>query len=187
MPKPSAPRTDSTFPREAARVLMAVAAILSAMRLLTVGYSLWDRGREAEQHLAVIDAIPRGAQLLTFRTLQCGQKVWPLDWRLHLGGYALARKGAFANDQWQIPGAQLLRIHNPSLQPYMTDPSQMQTALPCGKRFVGLTELAGKLPPAATHIWVIWDREPFALPGLTPIARSGLSVVYRREGPALPY
>lgn len=175
-----AARTGPSFPGEAARVLFLAVLALTTVRLATNGYSLWDRSRTAQAELSVLDAVPRGAQLVTFHILPCGEKAWPLDWRGHLGAYALVRRGAFANDQWQIPGAQLLRIHNPAAQPFMTDASQMQTARPCGPRFQGMEWVAQAVPPAVGHMWLLWSGPPFALPGWKAVERQGASVIYER-------
>lgn len=176
-----ATRPGAGFPRELNLALLGCAAILSIGRLAYNTWSVWERGQRELQYLAVLDAIPRNAQLLTFVTSTCDAgKRWEQDWRRHLPGYALHRRGAFANDQWQIPGGQLIRVHNYAVKPYMADPSEWVPVTKCGKTD-GIVRIARRVPPAVGHIWVIWDGPPRELANWTIVRRSGESVLYRRK------
>ncbi|HRI51769.1 MAG TPA: DUF1015 domain-containing protein, partial [Pseudomonadota bacterium] len=83
----------------------------------------------ADAELAALEHIPEGARLVSFTAIDC-----PFTWytsRLgHLPALALARKRAYANDQWMLAGGQLIssRLGAPGFE---QDPSQLVLASPC--------------------------------------------------------
>jgi hypothetical protein len=170
-------------PRAPAKLMPALltAAILFAgIRLASSAISLWQRGVQSASYLAVLEARPRGSQLIFFRAAACPPpSPWPIDRLTHLGGYAIVRRHAFSNDQWQVPGAQLLRVHNPAAGPFAVDNSQLTHETKC-RGEPGIAAKAAQVPQAIPYIWVIWDNESAALAGWEPVARIGGSVLYRR-------
>ncbi len=94
--------------------LFLAAILFAGSRLTSSAASLVQLGYRSAVDLAVVKALPRHAQMVMFRAVDCPPPMpWLLDRRTHLGGYALARRHAFSNDQWDVPGAQLLNVHNP--------------------------------------------------------------------------
>ena len=70
------------------------------------------RGTEIEEDLAGLSVVPQGARIAVLaHSSECG--VWPLAGRNHAPSLAIARRHAFVNTQWDIPGQHLMRpIYN---------------------------------------------------------------------------
>jgi hypothetical protein len=49
----------------------------------------------------------------------------------HLGSFVIIRKYGFSNDQWDLAGAQLLRVRYLAAGKFMTDPSEMTVSRKC--------------------------------------------------------
>jgi hypothetical protein len=142
--------------------------------------SLWHFGNQSARDLAVLEALPRHSQMVTFRARRCPPPMrWTLDRWTHLSGYAIARRHAFSNDQWEVPGAQLLHIHNPAAGRFETDDSQIVYEIPC-LGHPGVVAKADQVPAAIPYLWVIWSGEPKPLSRWQPLSRSGRSVLYHR-------
>ena len=167
-------------PSRLPHVLFVASALFAGARLVGNTVSLWQFGNRSAGDLKVLDALPRHAQMVTFRALACPPPIqWSIDRWTHLSGYAIERRHAFSNDQWQVPGAQLLRVHNPIAGPFATDNSQIVYERPC-RGNDGLMARIERVPPAVPFLWVLWSSEPKALSGWEPLARNGGSVLYRR-------
>ena len=140
---------------------------------------LWDR--QFTQDLAVLDSVPVNAGLVSLTLKPCLHwDPWQHERRTHFAGYALARRHAFANDQWDAPGAQLLRVHNPAAGQFARDPSQTASPTPCRGR-PAAPWLVGQVPRAIRYLWIIEDGLPRPYAGWRPIRQSAGSVLYRRE------
>jgi hypothetical protein len=106
----------------------------------------------------------------------------PLD---HLGGAAMARRSAFANDQWQQPGVNPLRVRYPAAEPFVRDPSHLVQRDDCiGATRPPLTATLAKVPLAAfTHIWIVGEL-PENLPppeGFVAVPDVGRSLLFARR------
>ena len=175
-----APRAGEGFPVPLQRVLLLAALALFSSRIAYNGHSMWQRGSQADVELSVLESLPPGAQLITLRARRCDlESYWAPDWQSHYAGYALLRRGAFASDQWQIPGAQLLRVHNPEMRPFETDPSQL-ISMPGCKRKPTVEQAVARIPRAATHLWIVWSGEPIPIAGWTILAERDRSILYTR-------
>lgn len=168
---------------------MRGAAVLAAMGLAfflvrigaqTVSYWMFDQTYKRE--FAAIDKLPPRARLLTFIGYSC-RNTWTMSRLEHAPGLAMVRKMAFANDQWSMPGGQLLTTHYAAAGKFAHDPSQIVTQYRCPRQWwrpIGLAMF--KFPrDAYDYLWLIdpprYDRRLTA--GLTPIWRSGRSVLFK--------
>lgn len=169
-----------------------LAAVALLFVLLRIGANVWSFGlydRTYDRELAAIDHIPRGARLASFVGAPCTDE-WRMSRLFHLPSIALVRREAFANDQWSMAGAQLVRIVYPVSSDYGGDPSQIVVASGCeGTPFRSLDESLRYLPRAAfDYVWLI---DPPAYDarlaeGMVPVWRSGSSVLYRVSNRARP-
>jgi hypothetical protein len=167
-------------PTRLPHVLFAAAALFAGARLVSNTVSLWQLGNRSANALKVLEALPHHAQMVTFRALACPPPVqWTFDRWTHLSGYAIERRHAFSNDQWDVPGAQLLRMHNPAAGRFQADPSQIVYEVPC-QRKIDVAAAAKQVPAAIPYLWVIWSGKPKGLAGWELMARNGRSVLYRR-------
>ncbi|WP_218151513.1 hypothetical protein [Novosphingobium sp. CF614] len=144
----------------------------------TLSMAMWDR--QLKQELAVLDSLPRGAQLVSFSALPC--RTFVLQGRvrdMHIASYALTRRHAFANDQFAMSGGQLLRIHNPAAGAFDRDPSTIEIGESCNDA-TPLLDSAAKVPAAIPYLWIVWHTPELPVPGWRVLARSGGSVLYQR-------
>lgn len=145
----------------------------------TLSMALWDR--QLKQELAVLDALPKGSQLVSFNALPC--RTYVLQGRernTHIGSYALTRRHAFASDQFAMPGGQLLQIHNPAAGGFDRDPSSIEIGETCHGT-IPVLDSAASVPSAIPYLWIVWYAAELPVPGWQVIARSGGSVLYRRS------
>ena len=155
--------------------LFVAALLFWRGRLAGNAVSLWQLGSQSAEDLQVLEALPRNSQLVTFRAVVC-PLAWTFDRWTHLAGYALERRHAFSNDQWDVPGAQLLRVHNPAAGPFEVDEFQLGYEAPCNGKASVLTE-ADRVPASIPYLWIIWSGAPQPLSQWQPLAQSGRSVL----------
>jgi hypothetical protein len=164
--------------------LMTLAALgfaFYAARLATTTASFAMTSSRYDEALVALDRVPVGARLISFVGYQC-RPVWLTNRMEHLPAMAIVRRRAFSNDQWDLPGAQLIRI-KPPLGYYGADPSQIVVRQFCGRdkwRPIGLT-LANLPRDAFDYMWLIDIPylKPSDLPGMTPLWSNGRDSLYR--------
>ncbi len=110
-----------------------------------------------DRALQAIDRIPRGARVATFVLRSCS-----LDWSTnrmeHLAGLVMVRRHGFANDQWEVSGANLMAILKSDAPGFATDPSQMVVPRPCRQAtaWKSLDQSLARVPRAAfDYLWLI--------------------------------
>ena len=178
--------------RAVERRLAILGVLFIALRLggNTLSFALADR--EDQRWLQALDHIPRGAPVLSLVGDNCGE-VWELPRHSHLGSLVIARNFGFSNDQWQVPGAQLLRIRYLPAAGFQSDPSEMVNTEECLKKiapklrkgdFLGRTtqQALDQFPRAAfDFVWMIrppdWNYR--APPDLVLVWRNSDSILYR--------
>ena len=146
--------------------------------------SMWLYDRAYDRELAALDHVPRGAAMVTFVGRECVEP-WAMNRLLHLPGLAIVRREAFSNDQWFMAGAQLLRVRYHPGWPFVGDPTQIVTRRRCRRESWRPIALALATFPreAFDYVWLVSPPpyDPAVAKGLTPIWRSGSSVLYRVE------
>ncbi|MFT4025906.1 MAG: hypothetical protein QM676_03755 [Novosphingobium sp.] len=174
-------RPGENFPKHLANGLAIVGFVFVGLRFAGNGISLAIHDREFSQDLALLDAVPRGSQLVTLVERRCDTLgEWNSERRTHLAGYAIARRQAFGNDQWMIPGGQLLTVHNPAAGPFAKDPSQQVSDRSC-EGWSSLEQAVSAMPASVPMMWVIGGEEPRSWPGWHEIRRSARAAVYSRD------
>lgn len=155
----------------------------------TASLALYDRQWSAE--LDALRQIPRGARVAAFVGETCDQP-WAHRRLNHLPGLAIARRAAFANDQWPIEGSALLAVTAPGVAGYGTDPSQIVLPARCAKepQLRAQSEaLAGFPRDRFDYLWLI-DPHPYdqrLVAGLVPVWQGGTSRLYRIDQDRLPH
>jgi len=98
--------------RRTANLTAIIALSLFTVRLAEVGIGWWQRGSELNAELAALDFVPIGSRIAAFSTLSACQS-YPLHGYDALGNFAIVRRQAFINAQWDQPGSQITRpIYN---------------------------------------------------------------------------
>lgn len=147
--------------------------------------SFWLYDQEYDRQAAAIESIPRHARLVSFVGQEACIQPWSQTRLEHFPSLALVRKRAFANDQWQMPGAQLLRVRYSQGWPFNADNMQIVTPNQCrGEYWLGLDDALRRLPKNAfDYVWLInaprFDRS--LLKGYEEIWRDGTSMLYRKS------
>jgi hypothetical protein len=149
----------------------------------TASFVLYDQSYR--KNLAALEHIPYGARLLSFVGRPC-RTDWFAHHLEHLPGMAVVRKHAFSNDQWVMPGAQLIFVYFPGGGRFTRDPSQVVVEKRCPtiprEVWLPLNEALRTFPrDAFDYVWLIepprYDVRLTA--GMQPIWRSGNSVLFR--------
>jgi hypothetical protein len=166
--------------------IAAAALAFAAIRLAGTTASLGLYDRDYDRQLAALDHVPIGARLVSFVGEDC-RDIWFRTRLRHLPGLALERRLAYANDQWVIDGTQLLTPAYAAAGAYRSDPSQYVAADDCP---VGwgrpLSQALRGFPRAAfDYVWLIDPPaySPALIKGLSPVWRSGSSVLLRVDHP----
>lgn len=146
----------------------------------TVSYALYDASYDHE--LAALEKLPQGARLVSFVGETCYNE-WTMTRLQHLPAMAMVRRLAYTNDQWSMPGAQLLTVRYRAARGFAHDPSQITTHTQCPREWwrpisVSLVRFPRK---AFDYLWVIAPPpyDPRLERGLIPIWRSGNSALFR--------
>ncbi|QPQ54632.1 hypothetical protein IC614_09885 [Allosphingosinicella flava] len=146
----------------------------------TISFALFDK--EYDRNLAALDHLPHDARLVSFVGTTC-VKPWAMSRLEHLPGIALVRRNAFSNDQWSMPGAQLLQATYPDGVGFRRDPSQQVVSRRCRfEQWRTMNEALAQFPRRAfDYVWLINPPpyDPALTRGLQPIWRNGSSVLYR--------
>ena len=132
--------------------------------------------------LTALDRIPIGARVVSFVGRRC-QDDWAYSRLEHVPAIALERRLAYTNDQWSMPGAQLLTARYAAAGRFAHDPSQVVTDRYCRGEWWRPLDLAMRWFPRAAfdYVWLLNPpRYDAALTrGLVPIWRSGDDVLFR--------
>lgn len=151
------------------------------VRTTATTYSLWLYDRSYARELPAIAHIPREARLLSLVGRHCHDP-WAMSRLEHLPGLATVRRHAFSNDQWSMPGAQLLTVIYPAPRRFTIDPSQMVTLRGCrGERWMAIDDALRNFPrDAFDYVWLVQPppHDASLLRGLRPLWRRGSSVLY---------
>lgn len=177
------------------KTMSRIAALGVAFAILrfagnTASFAIADR--DAQRQLAALDHIPRGAAVFFLASDYTGEK-WNMQRHTHLGSFVITRRLGFSNDQWQLPGAQLLRVNYDAAGDFESDPSeiahpksiiaQVPANRPERKALMRSTEAALREFPrdAFDFVWMIRppDFDFRTPPGLTLVWRDGDSVLYK--------
>ena len=130
--------------------------------------------QEIEMH--ALDHVPLGAKLVTLVGHPC-PPVWPLFRNSHIPSMALARREAFANDQWAIEGPNLLQVTYRQAGEFRVDPSQIVRDLPVPRLRGDRRQRCSRQFPRE-HFDYLWMIDP---PQFDPKYVEGLQPVWRNE------
>ncbi|MDQ2891729.1 MAG: hypothetical protein M3R64_01395 [Pseudomonadota bacterium] len=146
----------------------------------TTSYYLYSQ--RYDRVLTALDHVPVAAKLVTFIGRRC-QDDWTYSRLEHIPAIGLERRLAYTNDQWSMPGAQLLTVRYWPAGAFAHDPSQIVTDRYCQGEWWRPIELAMRWVPrdAFDYVWLLNPPryDPSLNRGLVPIWRSGNDVLFR--------
>ncbi len=136
-----------------------------------------------QREIAMLDHVPVGSTMITLVHESSDNDFnWLRERRQHLSGYGLVRRHIYSNDQWVVPGGQLLRVINKDAGPFITDPSQrVHTGLP-GEP--DLDEIVAAVPKTIPYLWIIGVPPSFHSTGWHQIANIDDVRLYRATNSA---
>jgi hypothetical protein len=170
--------TPAATPRFASLFAVAGLAFFAArIGANTASLALYDRSFRIEAQ--ALDAVPRGARLLTYLGTDC-----PTGWatpRLeHFASLAIVRREAFANDQWAVSGSHLVRVKPPWTA--FVDPTHYVAGANCANpNRPTLDQALAALPRQDfDYLWLLRPPpfDPALAQGWRPVWRAGSSVLF---------
>jgi len=175
--------TPATRDRRAGNILAIIAVSLFVVRIgiQTRTYARLDHGYK--EQLEALNHVPRGSRILNLVDLHCLSA--PYSSRMdHLGSLAIARTESFVNGQFDMAGAQLLRIRYRAAPGFDADPSQIIRPGRCRqtKSYVYPDVLQQFPRKAFDYLWLmnfIPERRPQNDPGLVPVWQGPRGALYR--------
>ena len=162
-----------------------VAALGLSFFLVRIGattYSFYLYDRDYDRELKALDHLPEGARLVSFVGETCYNE-WRMTRLQHVPALALERKLAYTNDQWSMPGGQLMTVRYRAARPFAHDPSEIVTDIQCPREWWRPIARSLAIFPrdAFDYVWLI--RPPAYDPrfeqGLVPVWRDGTSALFR--------
>ncbi len=163
-------------------ILASLGLAFFATRMTTQTASFAIAANDYERALPALDKVPPGARLASFVGYKC-EFTWVTNRMEHLPAIATVRRRAFSNDQWDMAGAQLLRVNDFGAGYFAADPSQMVTGDACPTdKWRSLDWSLANLPRGAfDYVWLIAPPrfDPKGVRGMTPIWQNGRDILYR--------
>ena len=160
--------------------LFGLAFFLVRLGGTTASYLIYSRSYD--QTLAALDHLPQGARLVSFVGRRCRDD-WAYTRLEHVPAIALERRLAFTNDQWSMPGAQLLTTRYAAAGRFAHDPSQVVTDRKChGEWWRPVDKAVLHFPRHAfDYVWMIEPPkfDPRLAWGMVPVWGNGTSMLYR--------
>jgi hypothetical protein len=174
------PKRGVTMRGAATLATLGLAFFGARMAAQTVSYWLYDR--DYDQALAVTDVLPEGARVVTFIGRRCVDD-WTYTRLEHAPALLLERKLAYANDQWSMPGAQLLTARYATARRFAHDPSQVVTDRRCrGQWWRSINMALGRFPREAfDYVYLIRPPayDPALARDLTLVWQNGPNYLFR--------
>lgn len=162
--------------------LIALAALsFFGVRTLGTGLSMAQYDARYTAELTALSHIPVGARLVSFVGKPCAPD-WAVHRLDHLPSLALIKRQAFANDQWQAEGAQLVRVRYAAAGAFRSDPSQFVVEPRCERRErMAISRALSSFPrDAFDYVWIVQQPDgPVDLSGLDLVWTQGRSSLYR--------
>ena len=148
------PKVGMTVRHAGVVAMLGMSFFLARTAGTTASYWLFDRDYDTE--LAALDKLPKGARLVSFVGTNCRNE-WKMSRLEHLPAIALVRKLAYTNDQWSMPGAQLLTARYSKAGIFAHDPSEIVTPGWCPREWWKPIDFSiARFPREAfDYVWLI--------------------------------
>jgi hypothetical protein len=155
-----------------AAVVAAIGMAFFTARIAATTWSFFLYDKSYDRELKALEHLPEGARLVSFVGETCYNE-WKMTRLQHVPALALERRLAYTNDQWSMPGAQLLTVRYRDAKRFAHDPSQIVTDVQCPREWWRPVPWAlARFPrDAFDYVWLIRPPEFPAkfLQGLDPI------------------
>ncbi|SEJ23821.1 hypothetical protein SAMN05428950_1011556 [Sphingomonas sp. OV641] len=148
------PRVGMTVRHAGVVALLGMSFFLARTAGTAASFWLFDRDYDTE--LAALDKVPEGARLVSFVGTNCRNE-WKMSRLEHLPAIALVRRLAYTNDQWSMPGAQLLTARYKTAGMFAHDSSEIVTPGWCPREWWKPIDFSiARFPREAfDYVWLI--------------------------------
>jgi hypothetical protein len=172
------PRAGLSMRGAATIAALGLAFFLVRTTATTVSFLIYSKSYDHE--LKALDHLPVGARLVSFVGQNCHNE-WLMSRLEHLPGIALERRLAYTNDQWSMPGGQMLTTRYAAARHFAHDPSQVVTLEQCPREWWRPISRSLAFFPreAFDYVWLI------SPPAYNPRYNQGLIEVWRDGSSAL--
>lgn len=161
--------------------LAGLAFFVARMATQFVTYHELDRAYQRQ--LVALDHIDRGSRVFVMVYTPC--ESWSWQRMMHLGSLATARREAFTNGMWPMPGGRLMTVTYAAAEPFQYSPTQVLQPEKCRVPASGdksLREALTELPRGAfDYVWLIdlpHEGRPHAR-WLKPVWHGKTGILYR--------
>ncbi len=173
--------------------LLVIGLAFFSARTLATTISFAQSAKVYDRALGALEHIPEAARLVSFVGHDC-HTLWMTNRLEHIPAMAIVRRNAFSNDQWNMPGAQLLISHYPKgssyVEHYQGDPSQITMFHRCrGEYWRTLNYALINLPrDKFDYVWLLDPPrlDPKNLWGMTKLWSDGKNALYRIDNRTQP-
>ena len=133
--------------------LLALGFVTARTVATTISYAGY--AQDHARYLRVLPHIPKGARVVALIAPPC-PRGWNVPRIVHLPSMAIVRRDAFVNDQFDMPGAQLIAV-GPQIPRDFAYHSSEQVRLPgCDRPEPLLADRIAQIPPDGfDHLWLI--------------------------------
>jgi hypothetical protein len=175
--------------RRLSGAIAVLALLFFVTRIAVTSWTFADLDRAWQGQLAALQHVPAGSRVLVQAFVPCN-RAWRTNRMEHVGSMAIARRDAFTNDQWAMPGAQLIKVEYQEGAPFILDPSQIMRPHPRCRGYyeMVLPLFLQKLPPRGfDFVWFVDLPRPLWPDDgrLTPVWNGGRTgILYRLSGSA---
>jgi hypothetical protein len=117
-----------------ARFFAILGILFYGAQIVAVTISLAMASDDQRAKLRALDHIPMGARVASFVGQGCAND-WAMARNSHLGAMVIVRRHGFSNDQWLIPGTNLLELRYTKPGPFASDPSEIVRPANCRRHW----------------------------------------------------
>jgi hypothetical protein len=168
--------------RRTAQVLAVIGLLFFATRIVANTISLGSASNDQQAKLRALDAIPRGARVISLVGMTC-QEYWPMLRNGHLGAMVIVRREGFSNDQWVIEGVNLMDLKYNRAGYFAADPSQLVRPNHCVEPLHRQIDVSLATLPRNDfdYVWLIDppSYDPTTTSDMTPVWRGPGSILYK--------
>ena len=147
----------SGAPADRARFVAISGAVLLGLRLVVTGASFVDYAADYKRQLGALDRVAQGSRVLAFVEHSCVDERWRNTRRDHLASLASIYREAWVNDNWSVPGLDMLQSKFRPARYFTADPSEFVWSPGCQGGRLRSVDTALKRAPIdlVDYVWLI--------------------------------